>query len=142
MHDIGECIKADFTETYVGMAILGSAAYIFTVVNVKDSNLLFAYELVKVVDDSVKIVNDIIATVMCMAGIKADTQLFVVDNTIVDACKFLKDRPISVPFPAIVSKAILQFVSLLRTVFNPFTICAIPASTPAPTCAPGWRIKV
>ena len=74
------------------MAILGSAAYIFTVVNVKDSNLLFAYELVKVVDDSVKIVNDIIATVMCMAGIKADTQLFVVDNTIVDACKFLK-RP-------------------------------------------------
>ena len=140
MHDIGECIKADFAETYVGMAILGSAAYIFAVINVKDGNLLFAYEFVKMVDDSVKIVNDIIATVMCMAGIKADAQLFVVDNTVVDACKFF-ERP-SDPFPAIVSKAILQFVSLVRTVFNPFTICAIPASAPAPTCAPGWRIKV
>ena len=65
MHDIGECIKADFTETYVGMAILGSAAYIFAVINVKDGNLVFAYEFVEMVDDSVKIVNDIIATVMC-----------------------------------------------------------------------------
>ena len=26
MHDIGECIKADFAETYVDIAILGSAA--------------------------------------------------------------------------------------------------------------------
>ena len=92
MHDIGECIKADFAETYVGMAILGSTAYIFAVINVKDGNLLFAYEFVKMVDDSVKIVNDIIATVMCMAGIKADAQLFVVDNTVVDACKFF-ERP-------------------------------------------------
>ena len=74
------------------MAILGSTAYIFAVINVKDGNLLFAYEFVKMVDDSVKIVNDIIATVMCMAGIKADAQLFVVDNTVVDACKFF-ERP-------------------------------------------------
>ena len=58
------------------MAILGSTAYIFAVINVKDGNLLFAYEFVKMVDDSVKIVNDIIATVMCMAGIKARRAAF------------------------------------------------------------------
>lgn len=124
------------------MAILGKRRVYFAVINVKDGNLLFVYEFVKMIDDSVKIVNDIIATVMCMAGIKADAQLFVVDNTVVDACKFF-ERPSDLgSLPAIVSKAILQFVSLVRTVFNPFTICAIPASAPAPTCAPGWRIKV
>ena len=80
MHDIGECIKADFAETYVGMAILGSTAYIFAVINVKDGNLIFSDQAVELIDHIIEMVDDIISAVTGMAGVKADSQLVIVYN--------------------------------------------------------------
>ena len=64
----------------------------FTVVNMKDRNLIFTDQIIKLVDHTVEITTDIITTVVSVAGIKTDTQLVAVDYAVIDCCKFFK-RP-------------------------------------------------
>ena len=90
MYDIGDRIKADFSEADICMAVFGGAGWIFAVINMEDSDLVFSDQPVKVVDDTVEIVDDVIAAVACMAGVKADTKLVVVDDTIINLCKLFK----------------------------------------------------
>lgn len=81
--------------------------HIFTVVNMKDRNLIFTDQMIKLVDHTVEITTDIITTVVSVAGIKTDTQFVAVDYAVIDCCKFFKRPwPSSDPFPAMVSSAI------------------------------------
>ena len=41
MYDIGECIKSNFSKSDIGMPVFCGSRNIFTVINVKDGNLIF-----------------------------------------------------------------------------------------------------
>ena len=83
------------------MPVFLCTTHIFTVVNMKDRNLIFTDQMIKLVDHTVEITTDIITTVVSVAGIKTDTQFVAVDYA-----SSSKDRPSSDPFPAMVSSAI------------------------------------
>ena len=76
MHDIVQCIKANLSLTDVGMTVLVGSTWIFAVIHMKDSNLIFSENPVKFFYDRIKIVYDIITGIMGVTGVKADTQPF------------------------------------------------------------------
>ena len=106
VYDIGEGIESNFSSAEIGMPVFLCTTHIFTVVNMKDRNLIFTDQMIKLVDHTVEITTDIITTVVSVAGIKTDTQFVAVDYAVIDCCKSSKDRPSSDPFPAMVSSAI------------------------------------
>ena len=55
------------------MAIFSGTRNILTVIYMEDSNLIFPKLTVKSIDDIIEVVNDIIAAVAGMTGIKADS---------------------------------------------------------------------
>ena len=141
VYDVVQGVETDLPEADVGVPVLGGAGGVFAVVDVEDRDLIPADEPVKRIHDAVEVVDDVVAAVACVAGVKADPQLVIVRDAVVDPCQFLELRPISEPFPAIVSRAMHTGVSAVRMRFSPAVICRIPASTPAPTWAPGWRMR-
>ena len=72
----------------------------------KDGNLIFSDQAVELIDHIIEMVDDIISAVTGMAGVKADSQLVIVYNAVINLCKLFNVRPISEPFPAMVSSAI------------------------------------
>lgn len=76
MHDIVQCIKANLSLTDVGMTVLVGSTWIFAVIYMKDSNLIFSENPVKLFYDRIKIVYDIITGIMGVTSVKADTQPF------------------------------------------------------------------
>lgn len=99
-------VKSDMSETDIGMPVFCGSRNIFTVINVKDGNLIFSDQAVELIDYIIEMVDDIISAVTGMAGVKADSQLVIVYNAVINLCKLFKVRPISEPFPAMVSSAI------------------------------------
>ena len=92
VYDIGEGIESNFSSAEIGMPVFLCTTHIFTVVNMKDRNLIFTDQMIKLVDHTVEITTDIITTVVSVAGIKTDTQFVAVDYAVIDCCKFFK-RP-------------------------------------------------
>ena len=115
------------------MAVLCGSTGIFAVIDMEGSNLIFSQHLVEVCDYPVKIVDNIITTVMGMAGIEADTEPVFFHYAVINPCQLLKISSNLRTFSSHGFRATIQFVSSVSTSFNPFTIEAIPASTPAPT---------
>ena len=88
VYDIGEGIESNFSSAEIGMPVFLCTTHIFTVVNMKDRNLIFTDQMIKLVDHTVEITTDIITTVVSVAGIKTDTQFVAVDYAVIDCCKF------------------------------------------------------
>ena len=142
MYDIGECIKSNFSKSDIGVPVFGGSGRILTVVDMEDCNLILSDQTVKLFDDTVKVMDDIVTAVACVTGVEADAQFVAVNDTVIDLCEFFEAASDLRSFPAMVSSAMLQGVSAVSTSLSPLIICAIPASVPAPTWAPGCRINV
>ena len=99
-------VKSDVSETDIGMPVFCGSRNIFTVINVKDGNLIFSDQAVELIDHIIEMVDDIISTVTGMAGIKADSQFVIVYNAVIDLCKLFKCASDFGTFPAMVSSAI------------------------------------
>ena len=74
------------------MSILVGSTWIFAVIDVEGSNLIFAENVVKGINYTVKVVDNVISGIVSVAGIKTDTQFVAVDYAVIDCCKFFK-RP-------------------------------------------------
>ena len=72
------------------MSILVGSTWIFTVINVKDGNLIFSDQAVELIDHIIEMVDDIISAVTCMTSVKADSQFIILDNSIINPGKFFK----------------------------------------------------
>ena len=66
------------------MAILRRSAWILTVVDMEYRNLVLADDLVEFFDHAVEIICHIISGIVRVTRIKADTQLVIVNDTIID----------------------------------------------------------
>ena len=75
-------VKSDMSETDIGMPVFCGSRNIFTVINVKDGNLIFSDQAVELIDHIIEMVDDIISAVTGMAGVKADSQLVIVYNAV------------------------------------------------------------
>ena len=56
------------------MSILVGSTWIFAVIDVEDSNLIFAENVVKGINYTVKVVDNVISGIVSVAGIKADPE--------------------------------------------------------------------
>ena len=74
MDDVVQSIKTNTAFSKILVAVLCGPTGIFAVIDMEGSNLIFSQHLVKVCNYPVKIVDNIITTVMGMAGIEADTK--------------------------------------------------------------------
>ena len=83
-------VKSDMSETDIGMPVFCGSRNIFTVINVKDGNLIFSDQAVELIDHIIEMVDDIISAVTGMAGVKADSQLVIVYNAVINLCKLFK----------------------------------------------------
>ena len=119
------------------MSILVGSTWIFAVIDVEGSNLIFAENMVKGINYTVKIVDNVISGIVSVAGIKADPETVFFHHTIIDLSQFFKSASDLSAFSGHGFRATRQLVSSVSTSFSPLTTDAIPASTPAPTCAPG-----
>lgn len=99
-------VKSDMSETDIGMPVFCGSRNIFTVINVKDGNLIFSDQAVELIDYIIEMVDDIISAVTGMAGVKADSQLVIVYNAVINLCKLFKCAADFGTFPAMVSSAI------------------------------------
>lgn len=90
MDNIREGVKANLAKTDVSMSVFCGTASILTVVDMEDRNLILPKKVVKFLDHTVKIMNDIITAVMCVASVKSYPKLLVVSDTVVYACQFFK----------------------------------------------------
>ena len=84
MDNIREGIKANLTKTDIGVPVFSGAANILAVVDMEDCNLIFPEKMVKIFNDTIKIMDDIVTTVMSMAGVEAYPKLLVISDTIVN----------------------------------------------------------
>ena len=91
MNDIIQRVESDFPEADVFMTVLRGSRYIFTVIDMEYRNLILAYDSIEFLDDVVKMVNDIIPAVACMARIKTHTQLIAVLYSVVDPGQLFKE---------------------------------------------------
>ena len=72
VHDIMESVKANMAKADIGMPVFGRTRHILTVIDMEKGNLFLAQQPVKLGYDIIKMMNDIITAVTCMAGIEAD----------------------------------------------------------------------
>ena len=72
------------------MSILVGSTWIFTVIDVEDSNLIFAENVVKGINYTVKVVDNVISGIVSVAGIKADPETVFFHHTIIDLSQFFK----------------------------------------------------
>ena len=90
MDDVVQSIKTNTAFSKILMAVLCGSTGIFAVIDMEGSNLIFSKHLVEVCDYPVKIVDNIITTVMGMAGIEADTEPVFFRYAVIDPCQLLK----------------------------------------------------
>ena len=90
VYDGSKSLKSDFALTDIGMAVFLCALRIFAVIDMEDSNLVFSENPVKGFDDTVKIIPDVISAVMCVAGVKADTKLFIIGDAAINPGQLFK----------------------------------------------------
>ena len=93
MYNIRERRKTYLTEAQIFMAVFFGASGIFAVINMEYGNLFFADDLVKLVDNAVKIADDVITAVVGMAGVKAYAELIIICDPVIDARQLLKGTP-------------------------------------------------
>ena len=72
------------------MSILVGSTWIFAVIDVEGSNLIFAENVVKGIDHIVKVVDNVISGIVSVAGIKADPETVFFHHTIIDLSQFFK----------------------------------------------------
>ena len=82
--DAAESIKADAAESNILMPVFRGPHRILAVVEMNDRNLIDPDEPVKFMDDAVKMMYNIIAAVMDMAGVEADAKLLAVYDAVID----------------------------------------------------------
>jgi len=68
MDDVCQSVKADLTLPNIGMSVLFGSLWIFAVVDVKDSDLVFSKNPVKLLYDTVKVVSYRVTAVMGMTS--------------------------------------------------------------------------
>ena len=112
-------VKTDLSEADIGMTVFGSTAWIFTVVDMEDGNLIFSEDPVEFSDDVIELMDNIVAAVVRVAGIETDAEFVVVNDAIVDPCQLLKSpsdfrTPFRPWFPARYSSLCRQ--SALRSI--------------------------
>lgn len=90
MNNVVQSFESDKTVIDVGMAVFGGTFFIFAVIDVEDGNLVFADILIKFIQYAVEVFFNVIACVVCVAGVEADTKLVIINNLIINACQFLK----------------------------------------------------
>ena len=90
MYDGIKCVKADKAFTDVSVAVFVTAALVFAVIDMEYGNLIFSNQSVELPDHTVKIVHNIIARIMNMAGVEADTEPVVFRHAVIDRGKLLK----------------------------------------------------
>ena len=61
MDDTMQRIETNRAEPQIFMPVFGCTGYIFTVVNMKDGNLIFPQYFIKLIDDPFKIMNNVIS---------------------------------------------------------------------------------
>ena len=90
MDDVVQSVKSYTAFSKILVAVLCGSTGIFAVIDMEGSNLIFSKHLVKVCDYPIKIVDNIITTVMSMTGIKADTKPVFFLHAVIDSCQFFK----------------------------------------------------
>ena len=90
MYDAEDRIKPDKALPDVGVAVFGSAAFIFAVIDVENCDLVLSDQPVEAVEDAVKIIYDVVARIMDMAGIKAHPEAFRAADAVIDPGKLFK----------------------------------------------------
>ena len=90
VNDIIQGVETNLSETDIFVSVLACSRNIFAVINVKYSDLILADYAVEVCDDFIKMVNDVIAAVACVAGVKADPEFIVVCYSVINPGKLLK----------------------------------------------------
>ena len=76
VYDMVYRVKSDMSETDIGMPVFCGSRNIFTVINVKDGNLIFSDQAVELIDHIIEMVDDIISAVTCMTSVKADSLIY------------------------------------------------------------------
>ena len=90
MDNIAESRCTDSPLADIGVAVFTCASGIFTVIDVKQCNLILSYQLIKLVNYAVKVVDDIISGIVQMAGIHTNPQFFIVSDLVKKRGQFLK----------------------------------------------------
>ena len=90
MHDPVKCIITDIAVADIGMAVFSGTTGILAVIDMKDGNLILANQMIKAVHDTIKIMNDLLAGIMDMTGIKADTESVTGIHAVIDPGEIFK----------------------------------------------------
>ena len=102
----GYCPGPESTLSYGGMSVLVRALWIKAVVYVDSLKIIKAYDPVKFLRDTVEIILYIISSVAYVARIETYSYFLLYFTLSIIAFSSSKVPPISLPFPAMVSRSI------------------------------------
>ena len=89
-HHIHKCIQADLTFADLCMTILMTAQSIYTVVKMNSLQSGKADHPVKLIKNTIQIMDNVITAIPYMTGIQADTQFIIFFHPVNDITKLLK----------------------------------------------------
>lgn len=93
VNQIVERFESDFTFPDIGVAIFRCALFVFAVVDVKDRDLIQTQDPVELREHFVRILSDIIARIVGVAGIEADPKAMVLRNAVINGSQLLEAAP-------------------------------------------------
>lgn len=90
VYNTAQRFGADGALSDIGMAVFCRAQAVFAVINMKNSDLFPAEYPVEFLHDPVKVIHNVVACVIYMAGIKAYPQLVTAGDSVIDGGKLFK----------------------------------------------------
>ena len=90
VYDTAQRFGADGALSDIGVAVFCRAQAVFAVINMKNSDLFPAEYPVEFLHDPVKVIHNVVACVIYMAGIKAYPQLVTAGDSVIDGGKLFK----------------------------------------------------
>ena len=85
-----QCRKSDTALSDIGMPVFGGSLFVFTVIDVEDTEPVFADQTVKSIDNAVKIMYNVVSCIVYMAGVETDAQLIRMYHAVINRREFLK----------------------------------------------------
>lgn len=107
--DPRESLCADRPFSYFLMSVLMAAQRILIIIQMDSFQSFQSDSLIKLFQNAVQIIHDVIAAVIHMTGIQTDTDMIFLSTREIISASSSNVRPTSVPFPAIVSKSTVVF---------------------------------